>query len=451
MIRTVPFDATANFNWDVLALSDAAKIRPERRADLFAIPTTGELVGARLALRTTSGSYPTSGGVAGAVHSASFPLVSLPARRAFIALWIPVDHVPAATKPTEVTVRLSDGVLDYTWNGSQWVPATGTTWTSVASAQANVASWSTAGAPGADTTKIQIKVRLRTEDKKTTPACFGFRLGVHVDFGVKVQAAGGAAHPVASSWVDAAVHRAILPAMGALDFRWWGQVALATGADRVSVADVVGQTSMTVDSILAAYQAGTAGAGLGAAIAGAWNAGASAFVFNAALGAATEVLAEVSLIPNTRTRPHQDLVSRSLPHILAQNVRWDHEEPPDIIKIPDLAALVVRQWRRRRYRLRLDLRIEAHDLALCRHISETLHEWLDGEGGRVVTCPVTGYGYSVSEDGPPRSGAEIGYPQIIMPIRVFAIPHFEALTDLKMVNPSGASGITVTGDPAVPG
>ena len=429
MIRTVPIDHISGFDWHggVLELSDPAAIRPERLTSIGELPVLATPVHSRVAL-WPRGNYPYDATV-------TFPAVTLGSLRAWDRLWVAVEDDPGADLPNQVYLRLIDGDgTQYAYTGGAWT-ATTTNWTDIATAEAHFQEWS---GP-----TVQLKFRLLTEDPKVTPYLYGYRIGASVDFGRKLQAAGTATHPLASSWMDAALERTILPALAARDFRWWGQAALADGAASLGVARV-GETSMAVDAVLAVYAAGADGEGLGAELPGTWDG--SDYVFDVPVSGATEAVYEVSFVPTVMRRPAMDVVVKTLPHVLAQNVRADREEPqPTEVGIPDLDAMVMKRWLRRRYRLRMDLRIEAHDPRLCEHIVETIREWLDSERGAVVTCPVTGLQYVVRMDGPPRPGAEIGVPQIVMPIVSFGTPHFEALADAPLVVPDGVTTTTYAG------
>jgi hypothetical protein len=444
MNKSIPFDfAGPRFRWNVLDLSDPSNIRPEAAVNLYELPITGEYSKRRLALHNNALTGYPSGIVTGDVHSATFPIVELPAR-SWDRLWIPVSHDPTATKPTEVTVRLSDGTSDYYWTAGAWtVVPDATTWTSVSDAEANFSAWTG--------TKLEVKIRLRTEDNKATPSCFGVRFAATVAFGYKRQAAGTAHHPVASSWIDAAIFRSFVPTLDDVDFRWFGQFAVEAGATSLGFTGRLGQLSINVTEVLQCFKAGAAGEGFGDEIAGTWDG--SDFVFTAPT-AAGEVAFEAAVRPNTAPRPDRDLVSGSLPHVLVQGIRQGtNPEPPQDLWIPDLSASpvpVMKRWRRELYPVDFDLRIEAHTAALVWQLSEALAEWIDTTGGRVILCKATGHRIAFRLTGPPQAGSDFGLPQAIMNIRANPIPHFDALPDAPLVLASGGVTVTIDGDPAVP-
>lgn len=440
MQRSVPLDLSgAAFNWRCVDLSDPAKLRPASEPGGYRLPYSNEFTPTRLQLYPPGGPYPTAL-AGGDVHSAALGQFTVGALRSWDHLWIPVEHDPLnddGLGVTEVTARLTDGVSDFVWGGASWVaPVDANDWSDVADVEANVGAW--------PSTTIGLKVRLRTENGAITPACYGWRIAYTIDFAAKVQSPGSSPHPLPTSWRNAALWGDLMPAIAGLDFRAWGQRKLPAGAESLGAPVQLAERSVEVASVIACYDAGADGAGLGAAIPGSWS-GAD-FDFDAPLGAETEVVWEAAIKVHTFHRPARDLVSTVLPLVIPISPRESLPEPPMVVMIPDVGNLVWKRWQIDRYALELELRIDAPDDAMADHVAETVKRWLDRSGGRVITSVATGYHYGARMTAPPRPGASFGLPQRIMTISCHHIPDVTALADVPMVNPAvGSIAVNVSG------
>jgi len=445
MLRSVPYDASgARLNWGcAVTPSDYTKIRPERAIGAaFTLPITGDRSMYRLALHDGGDGFPVVAATSGDMHFATMPAIDVGALESWDRLWLPVDHDPTNTdgKITEATIRLNDGIRDWYWDGADWSLATANThWSTVAAAEANISRWTA--------TTLQVKIRLRSTHSTVSPVSFGFRVSYSIHFAAKLQTT-GTRHAIPTSWLHAALWRDIMPEIAGLDFRWWGQKSLANGSANLGFStDGFSDLSLNADEVLAVYYAGTDGETLGDQIPGSWAAG--EYTFSGPSSGPAEVIFEVSVKPAIALRPSMDLVNASLPLITPIAPSKGMVEPPEVISIPDVSNLLIKRWKRDRYPLTFDLRIDAHDDGLAEHLAETITEWLDHSGGRVVTSTATGHQYGVRLSAPSRPGSSFAMPSRVLSISVFAIPHFQQLADVHMVAPASSFTVNVTGDVAV--